>query len=616
MRLLFDIESDGLLDSVTTVWMLVIKDLDTGTTSVYTDHANKEGSVREGLDKLSQAKILIGHNIIGYDLIVLKRLYNWKPNRNQVVYDTWLMSLILQYKRGHAHSLEGWGSKLGYPKFNFSEFHQYSEAMVHYCVRDIELNEKVYIELVKEAKLILKKNPLILKGIEVEMQFAMIEADIREKGWNFDVRRAEELLREMESRLKEIEDTINPLIGLVCVKVDKVGETKKPSWKKNGEYSMTTCKYWNITPESGQAEDRLVEGEYCRVAFEPGNLGSDKVLKSWLYSLGWVPDEWNVERINGNFVKKSPKLTDTSLEPLGDIGKQISEYNSLSNRHGVLKGWLEQLRGNRLHGRMWTIGTPTMRCRHEVIANLPTVGTLYGEEMRSLLLPDRGKVIIGADSAGNQMRGLCHYIGNKEFTHEVINGDVHTRNAQALAEFTDGVPNRKRAKPFLYAFLFGGGAGKLALILTDKRDDELGKRALAKFESSVPGLGELKEELSNYWNRTKKQFGEENAFIRGIDGRMLFVSSKHKILVSLLQSLEGLTCKAAAVYLRDKLLDENIEFDFLLHYHDELAVQVEEHNKERVMKLAIEAFTEAPKWFGVECMSGDAKSGVNYAEVH
>ena len=93
---------------------------------------------------------------------------------------------------------------------------------------------------------------------------------------------------------------------------------------------------------------------------------------------------------------------------------------------------------------MWTIGTPTFRCRHEVVANLPSVDSVYGKEMRSLLICEEGTTIVGADSAGNQMRGLCHYIGNDEFTNEVINGDVHQRNADAL-----GV-SRKLAKPFLY----------------------------------------------------------------------------------------------------------------------------------------------------------------------
>jgi DNA polymerase-1 len=352
------------------------------------------------------------------------------------------------------------------------------------------------------------------------------------------------------------------------------------------------------------------------------------VLKQWLYSLGWEPDDWNVERINGKFVQKSPKLTESSLEPLGDIGLKISEYNSISNRHGILRGWIEAAEyDGRLHGRMWTIGTPTFRCRHEVIANLPSVqkdkeGNIlygsaggYGYEMRSLLLPNKGNVIVGADSAGNQMRGLCHYIGNDEFTNEVINGDVHTRNANTLAEFTDG-PNRKTAKPFLYAFLFGAGPPKLGLILKGIRDAVIGKLALEKFENSIPGLGPLRERLVNQWERTRQRFGDENACIRGIDGRIIFVGSKHQLLNYLLQTLEGITCKAAAVYFAKEARKRKIPFRFRLHYHDEFAIETHPKYAEECRLLMIEAFTEAPKWFGVMCMNGDGKIGSNYAEVH
>ena len=175
---------------------------------------------------------------------------------------------------------------------------------------------------------------------------------------------------------------------------------------------------------------------------------------------------------------------------------------------------------------------------------------------------------------------------------------------------------RKKAKPFLYAFLFGGGAGKLAIILTGRRDAKLGQQALDKFEDSIPGLKEIRDKIKKQYNRTVSEFGKEWGFIRGIDGRILFVDSEHKLLVSLLQALEALTCKAAAVYLKEKLIERGIEHHFQLHYHDEMAVLVPEQYKEEVAALSVEAFTEAPKRFGVMCMNGDANIGYNYAEVH
>jgi len=613
-RYVFDLETNGFLPTVNKIWMIVLANPDTGEIKSY---ANPTGNhfnpiIEEGLAELESADVIIGHNIIGYDLVVLKHLTKWVPKTNQQVIDTWLMSECNQYKRDHKHGLEGWGSKLGYPKLHFDKFDEYSDEMLTYCIRDVELNVKVYKVLVEEASKIISRNPLYKHGLNTEFEFAKIESDIRQKGWMFDMAKAQTLLTEINNKLDAIEMVLEPKIGMRCIKTDGKDEFKEPAWRKDGCYTVATVKHFNLPQESGRTT-RPIEGPYCRISFEQGKVGSIEVVKDWLYSIGWVPDEWNVEKINGKFVNKSPKITESSLERLGPDAMLVSEYYTVRSRKGILEGWVEAVRNspdNRLHGRMWTIGTPTFRCRHEVVANLPSVDSVYGKEMRSLLVCEPGTVIVGADSAGNQMRGLCHYIGNDDFTNEVINGDVHQRNADALGT------SRKLAKPFLYAFLFGGGDGKLGLILTGKTDTKTGKLAKEKFENSIPGLKELKTKLGTMFDNTSNAFGKDKAFIRGLDGRLVFVSSQHQVLNYLLQTAEGITCKAAIVWLRDKLNKRGIKHYFALHYHDELAVVVKEEYAEEVKELSIQAFTEAPKAFGVMCMGGDAHTGTNYAEVH
>lgn len=612
-KYVFDIETNGFYPEVSKIWMLVLVNPDTGDVQSYT---SKDGSLNDdlkaGLFELSTADVIIGHNIIGYDLPVLKYLTGWTPLPNQQITDTWIMSMCNQYKRSHKHGLEGWGSHLSYPKLEFNVFSEYSDEMLTYCIRDVQLNVMVYKELIKEATALVKKNPLYIKGLQIEMDFARIESDIRVKGWLFDMAKAQTLLTEINNKLDAIESVLEPRIGMQCIKTDKADEFKTPAWRKDGCYTVATVKHFNIDQERGKT-DRPIDGPYCRVSFEQGKVGSIEVVKAWLYSLGWVPDEWNVEKINGQFVNKSPKLTESSLEPLGADAMLVSEYYTIRSRKGILEGWIEEVKKSpdqRLHGRMWTIGTPTFRCRHEVVANLPSVDSVYGKEMRSLLICEPGTSIVGADSAGNQMRGLCHYIGNDDFTNEVINGDVHQRNADALGT------TRKLAKPFLYAFLFGGGAGKLGLILTGKRDAKVGQQAISKFENSIPGLKQLKDSFERQFNITTNTFGKDKAFIRGLDGRIIFVSSQHQVLNYLLQTTEGITCKAAIVYLEKKLKERGIQYYFTLHYHDELAVVVKDEYAEEVAELSIEAFTEAPKEFNVLCMGGDAHVGKNYAEVH
>jgi DNA polymerase-1 len=613
-RYTFDIETNGFMPDVNKCWMVVIEDVDTSEVFSYTSKdGNMNKDLFEGLTKLSEADILIGHNIIGYDLVVLDHLFGWKPKETQRIMDTYVLSQLIQYQRNHRHSLEGWGTLLGYPKLEFNDFSKYSDEMLTYCIRDVQLNTKVYMCLQEDGTRIIKRNPLFTKGIHVEMEFAKIEADIRNRGWIFDMESALKLQEHLNGRLEKSEAYLEPLIGMRCIPKDGRDDYKEPAWRKDGCYTINTVKWFNIPIESGRPSrsGRPIEGPYCRVSFEQGKVSSIEVVKNYLYSIGWEPDEWNWDRINGAMIKKGPKLTETSLLPLGESGKLINEYYTIRSRRDILKGWIEAAqKDGRLHGRMWTIGTPTFRCRHEVVANLPSVDTEYGKEMRSLLKCEEGYSIVGADSAGNQMRGLCHYIGNEDFTEEVINGDVHQRNANAL-----GV-TRKLAKPFLYAFLFGGGAGKLGLILTGKRDVAVGQSAIEKFQDSIPGLKELRESLEAQFNKTSDAFGKKNAFIRGIDGRTIFVSSKHQVLNYLLQTLEGITCKAAIVWMKKELIKRGIPHYFALHYHDEFAVVVPDNFAEEVRLLSIESFTEAPKEFGVMCMNGDAHIGKNYAEVH
>ena len=614
-RYTFDCETNGFLPDVSKIWMLVLENIDTGEILEYTSHYGNpnDPSIRAGLKELATADVIIGHNIIGYDLVVLKHLTGWVPLDNQTVVDTWILSQLVQYQRPHKHGLEGWGSKFGFPKLHFDKFDQYSDEMLAYCIRDVQLNTKVYNELAAQSRTIIQRNPLFAKGIEVEMEFAKIESDIRQKGWVFDLAGAEKLLAEIQGKLDVMEDALEPLIGMRCIKKDGL-EPKEPAWRKDGCYTVNTAKWFDVPIESGRGE-RPIEGPYSRISFEQGKVSSIEVVKDYLFSIGWEPDEYNVERINGKFVNKSPKLTESSLSKLGPSGVLISEYYTVRSRKGILEGWIKEVqRDGRLHGRMWTIGTPTFRCRHEVVANLPSVDSVYGKEMRSLLICEEGMSIVGADSAGNQMRGLCHYIGNDAFTNEVINGDVHQKNADILSKVYP-CP-RKTAKPWLYSYLFGAGDGKSGLILTGKRDAAIGKRSKELFESSIPGLKNLKEQLDNTFERTENAFGKGNGFIRGIDGRTIFVKSKHMVLNYLLQTLEGITCKAATVYLKKKLVEKGIPHYFALMYHDEVATVIPEKYAEEVEKLSVEAFTEAPKTFGVMCMNGSAHTGKDYAQVH
>jgi DNA polymerase I len=608
-KYVFDVETNGLFPDK--IWMLVMQDCTTEEVYSYSDYDSDLPSMAEGLDRLSNAKIIAGHNIISFDLPVMKKLLGWEPSEGTRVWDTFIMSQLCKYQRGHLHGLKGWGGFFEYPKGDHEDWSCYSKEMLEYCIRDVELNLKVYNRVSKEASVLIKSNPKFMQALELEHDFAKVNAEITQKGWVFDMDRAEALYEEILDKMEHIEDELNPQLGMVAVmrgnkEVDQLV-------KKDGTYYKRVIDWFEID-EDIKASDGNISGPYTRVEFKPVELGQMAEVKKFLLDRGWKPDDWTVKKINGTWIKQSPKLTDSSLKPLGKLGEYISDYYMLRNRLATVEGWIEEVRDEekyndgRLHGSMFTIGTPSFRCRHRVIVNIPGVYAPYGKELRSLLTCEKGMKVVGADSAGNQFRGLCHYINDDKFTDEVINGDVHQRNADTL-----GI-SRPQAKTFIYAYLFGAGHAKLGEAVSGKKSAKIGKQADETFKATLPGLKVLKDSLEDEFRHSQMRTGQ--GFIIGADGRRVMVGSEHQTLNYLLQTLEGITCKAALVYAYNKIKEQGLEAYPTLFYHDEVVFVAKESDAEAVKDICVEAFKEAPKSVGVMCMDGDGQIGDSYADVH
>ena len=620
MKLVFDIEADAV--DATKIWMLVAHDIDSGIDYQFSDYSDKLLSMEDGKSLLAKADVLIGHNIIGYDLPVLKRLEGFDFRGK--VYDTWVMSQTLRYKRQHKHGLAGWGEHLGHEKIWFDpekfargDDPEVFEEMLKYCKQDVRLNVQVFNVLMEEYKKVYSINPMIREGLKVEHDTAHFNAFVRERGWKFDTKKAHATRKKMQARMEEIEAIIEPQLGTHEVPVDK--EPKTPKFKKNGEYNAITCRHLSeihgrrIDPSD---TDICPPGStYQRMKTEQIRLSQMDLVKDWLHTKGWVPDDWTVKRINGRWVKQSPKFTETSLSKLGEIGEMLGEYYTLRNRASVIDGWLDKIKDDRLHGNMWTIGTPTFRARHETIVNLPGVHAAWGKELRELLVADEGMVVVGADSSGNQLRGLAHYVGDDGFTHSVVSGtaddgtDAHTRNANILE------CSRPIAKNYLYAYLFGAGFAKLGSILTGSPNVNAGKISADKFGRGIKGLAELKTRLGQQWK--EREYRQGIGWFHALDGRPVFADSDHQCLNYLLQAAEGITCKAAISYQMEKIREEGLRAEPRLFYHDESAWVAHPDDADRVGEILQESFREAPKAFGVTIMDGGAYvKGQSYADVH
>lgn len=143
-RILFDIEANGLLNTVDTLWCCVAKDLDTGITRRYSPL-----DWDEAVAYLQSADILYGHNIISYDLPAIWIVHGQWSSCPLIV-DTLVCSQALWPERPGGHKLEAWGKRIGYHKAEQPSWDAYTKEMLEYCERDVEVNEKVLYKLEEE----------------------------------------------------------------------------------------------------------------------------------------------------------------------------------------------------------------------------------------------------------------------------------------------------------------------------------------------------------------------------------------------------------------------------------------------------------------------------------
>lgn len=161
MNLVFDLETDGLYDDATCIHCIGVYDLDTKQTLVYNDTGNAE-PITKGVQLLEDATNLVGHNIIGYDLPVIRKLYPWFTPSGTAV-DTLVLSRIYHadilktdQKRAWKHmplqlygrhSLEAYGHRLGEYKGNYgktTDWKAWSQEMQDYCLQDVVVTTKLW----------------------------------------------------------------------------------------------------------------------------------------------------------------------------------------------------------------------------------------------------------------------------------------------------------------------------------------------------------------------------------------------------------------------------------------------------------------------------------------
>ena len=584
MRLVFDIETDGLESTV--VWCLVAQDIDTGKVWSY-----RPDQLEDGVKLLNEAEELAGHNIIGFDIPVLEKFTSFKLG-NQKVVDTLVLSRLFNPVREGGHSLAVWGSKLGLDKIEFEDYEKFSEEMLTYCQRDVAVNTRVYKSLEKEGLGFSKES------IELETEVAKILKDQEIYGFCFDQYKGEMLLALMREKMQSAEEEVAKVFK---PKMDERLIYRKQN--KNGKLSRMGT--WDAPNSSSGV--RLTDEEYMylnqpanfktkRTSIVDFNIGSRKQIGEYLVEFGWKPKEFTV---NGR-----PVVNEKTLSQIKDIpqAELIKDYLLYQKREAQVRSWLEAVKEDgRVHGFVIPNGTITGRMTHREpnLAQSPNSSSPYGKECRECWTVPNGYKLVGIDASGLELRMLAHYMQDKEYTNEIINGDVHTAN-QRLA----GLESRNQAKTFIYALLYGAGDEKLGSVAGGGR--KAGKRLRKSFFDNLPTFTALKDKVSRAATR---------GYLKGLDGRKLFVRSEHSALNTLLQGAGAIVMKKALVIFNEYIKD--MDAHFVCNVHDEWQVEAKEDIAEEVGRLGVAAIVQAGWAYNLRCpLDGEFNVGNNWSETH
>lgn len=571
-----DLEANGLLDKATKVHCGVFKDISTQEVVKFRPH-----QMKEMLQFLDSVDVLIMHNGIGYDFPLLDKLFGYRYKGTKI--DTLIMSRLLNPKRlvppncpnkkAGPHSVEAWGYRVGRGKPEHNDWENFSEEMLHRCSEDVEIQHLIYKALLEEVG---DNN----WDDAFKMSFKLFEYLQKQEayGWLFDSQHADKCIHQLTSWIDRIDRVLDRHLPMIveCQEAKEKGEYKyiKKPFLKSGEYSDSTLTWFktnNIDPSN-----RIVGGPFTRILLRKVDLNSNDETKDYLLTSGWEPLEWNT---NDAGERTSPKLSkDDPFEGIvGGIGRLVAKRVQCRQRKSIIEGLIGLVREDGRIGSIINSLAATGRATHRNIVNIPKASSFYGKQMRKLFTSGEGKVIVGTDSDGCQLRMLAGRMNNPVYTDALCNGDKKkgTDNHSLTAKIGE-LESRDIAKNVMYCLLFGGGDVKLAK--TAKKPQGSGAELRAKLYRGLDGLGSLMESLTGEWRKTAKKrynakFGRMeyyNGFITGLDGRPILVPYEHQLLVYLLQSDEAIMMAAAYVKANadlEKKYKYGKDYGFLIWYH-------------------------------------------------
>lgn len=576
MRYCFDIESNGLLKETTEIHCIVLKDIDTG--EVHTK------PVLDAIDLLEKAELIVGHNIIKFDIPVLRKLHGFVTKAT--IFDTLIATRLVypdiagqdfatqNFPRDciGRHSLRAWGYRIGNYKGDYDGgFTHFTKEMLDYCVQDVEVTYALWLRIQQKG--------YSEQAMQLEHEVVTAIHEQEQHGFTFDTKKAEELYTLLNTRLYEIKEELQQVFP---PKLERTPFTPKVNNKSRGYVKgVRTFK------------EKIIE-------FNPASRQHIAERLAELHN--WEPSEYTADG--------KPKMDDAVLSNLPyPEAKPLAEHFLLEKRIGQLatgkQAWMKCETNGKIHGTCNTNSTVTARASHANpnLAQIPSVSVPYGKECRSLFTVPKGHKLVGIDVSGLEVRMLAHYMARYDdgkYADVVLNGDIHTET-QRLA----GLDSRDLAKRFYYCFLYGGGVKKIAQV-TGKTVHEASK-IKKRFLNNLPALNTL---------ITNVQQAAARGYLIGLDKRNVKVRSPHAALNTLLQSGGAIVCKQWLVEF-NKAAVEYDDVRQVVWVHDEIQVECPEELATEIGELAVDAIKRTGEHFNLRLpLTGEYKVGDNWSETH
>lgn len=622
------------------------------------------------IKRFQESTSLVGHNIIRYDLPCLKKLelledyyidgFSAKNVKGEILFhvaDTLLLSRLLA-PEVKEHGLEVWGEKLGVIKPKVTNWvNQPIEVYQNRCKEDVKINNLVWAALKERAY-------TIEKAYKTEAHFADIISKQSRNGFRFDIKLAKKACAAIQKRMDELKEGTRGLLPQVSMNKGELKKVKIPVIKNTKDGKMYAsaanffvkhnCNYNVDTKLIEMADGSIIDPakqEYLATTKDL-QLSNQAGMKEYLFSLNWEPEYWNFKkdklkkfiRIDGELVRSSPKVRSgeaicLSLVGLMGLSKDVKKvvrsyiaYSVYKHRLSALKGMLKQPRlriDGKLSADMNTIGAATGRVTHKVVANIPKTINEFDDTrlvidnvsnskhiMRACFRASKGYILTGIDASAIEARVEAHFVykyeGGIEYGKALLGtkpNDIHTINSKKL------LISRDLAKAVKYALGYGAQVKKLMSLL--RCSEDTAKRVFERYWISAACVKMLMQDLEQQWLNNDSR-------IKAIDGRPLFVDSKHKLLNYMFQSTGTIIMKNAACIMDKRLRKEGLyRFNAVrkvCDYHDEFQFESDRNVKglaRYVGEIGVESIREAGVVLGLNVpLDGEYKVGSHWGMTH